>query len=54
MLETIVTQEAQRELELAEQQAAELWRQAEQIDEAYRAIKARADELRTRLGALEK
>ena len=38
-----------RELQLAEAQAAELWRQAEQVCAAYRAAVLRVDQLREQL-----
>lgn len=50
MVEATVALDVHRELELAEQQAAELWRQSEQIGEAYRSIRVRIDELRAEAG----
>ena len=49
MPEIAVATDRHRELELAEEQAAELWAQAERLAEAYRSAAIRADELRLRL-----
>ena len=49
MPDTLTAPDIRRELELTEQQAAELWAQAERVAEAYRSVARRADELRVRL-----
>ncbi len=49
MIEERVDMGVRHELDDAEQQAAELWRQAEQVCAAYRAATERADQLREQL-----
>ncbi|HJN17751.1 MAG TPA: hypothetical protein QGH10_19790 [Armatimonadota bacterium] len=53
MPEAMTLSDIRRDLAAAEDQAAELWRQAEQIRDAYQAIRLRIDEMRAELAARE-